>query len=151
VKYNTFTWINSGAYLYSYCNFANVIEGMIMAAQNGENGEIYFLMDSYPIQFKEFITRLLATQNLDCSHIKSVSTWYGNAVSWFQRTSGVSLSYSDIAISSALKQILLISDKKARSKLGYKSLVSLEKGLEEMRENFILQLKTPRSHRTLQK
>jgi len=127
VRSKTFTWINSGSYLYTFCNVSNLIEGLIMAAQHGQNGEIYFLTDSYPLQFKEFVTRLLATQNIDCSHIKSVSTWLGNAVSWFQRTSGVSLSYSDIAISSALNQILLISDKKARSKLGYKGFVGLEK------------------------
>lgn len=145
VRAKTFTWINSGAYLYSYCYLSNVIEGLILAAQNGENGEIYFLTDAYPIQFKEFVTRLLATQNIDCSNISSVAPWLGHAVSWFQRTSGVSLSYSDIALSTALNQVLLISDKKARRLIGYKGQVGFEKGLDEIREHYIFQLKTPRS------
>eukprot|EP01124_Arcella_intermedia_P027020 TRINITY_DN5203_c1_g2_i1.p1 TRINITY_DN5203_c1_g2~~TRINITY_DN5203_c1_g2_i1.p1 ORF type:complete len:797 (-),score=229.42 TRINITY_DN5203_c1_g2_i1:44-2086(-) len=143
VKTGKFTWVNGGTYLYSTCYISNVVEGLLLAAEYARRG-IYYVSDPYPISFKEFITKVAATQNVDCSRVPSMSTWYGSAVSWFQKTTGAS-PYAEISLDAVLTRTFVISDKKARSKLGYKSLVSFEKALDIIRDQFISNLKTPRT------
>jgi len=151
VKSGYFTWVNDGAYLYSSCYITNLIEGLLLGATNAKSREIYFVADAYPLRFKVFVARILSTHNIDCSQITSKTTWFGTAVSWLQSTLNIEgslntpsgmLNYSELSV--LMSRSILVSDNKARSKLGYKSMVSFEKGLEEVREEFLTQLKSPR-------
>jgi len=44
VRSGSFMWINGGYYLTSICHVANVCEGMMLAAERGQGGEIAFSM-----------------------------------------------------------------------------------------------------------
>jgi len=132
IKDDAFSWVNGGSYLYSTCHILNVVEGLILASQNGPAGETYFLADdSYPMQFRDFLTRMLATQNIDCSDVMSMPSWLGSAVSWIQK-----MLPGETTIMADLSRPLMVSDKKARNLLGYQGLVSFDKGLDLLREEF---------------
>lgn len=140
IKSNSFSWVNDGSYLYSTCHIYNAIEGLLLAADRGPSGEIYFLSDDgYPMKFKDFLTRVLATQNVDCSDIMSVPSWLGNTISWFQK-----MMPTDNSVMTDLSRPLIISDRKARMVLNYKGNMTFETGLDLLREMFISGLKSPR-------
>jgi nucleoside-diphosphate-sugar epimerase len=42
-----------------------VIEGLMLGAAKGAPGAAYFVTDGEPVVFRDFVTRLLATQGLD--------------------------------------------------------------------------------------
>ena len=43
----------------------NVVEGLVLGAERGASGAAYFVTDGEPIEFREFVTRLLATQGVE--------------------------------------------------------------------------------------
>jgi nucleoside-diphosphate-sugar epimerase len=57
VKRGRFGWIGGGHYPTSTCHVDNVVEGILLAAERGAPGEIYFLTDGEPADFRDFLTR----------------------------------------------------------------------------------------------
>ncbi len=57
-------WIGDGYHLTSTCHVDNVVEGILAAADKGRPGEVYFLTDGEPVEFRTFWTELLATQGV---------------------------------------------------------------------------------------
>ncbi|MYN28239.1 NAD-dependent epimerase/dehydratase family protein [Duganella levis] len=57
-------WIDGGDYHTSITHIANLCEGVDKALQHGANGHVYFITDGEPVVFRDFISRLLATQGL---------------------------------------------------------------------------------------
>src|SRR3954469_25860721 len=64
VKAGKFAWIGGGHYLTSTTHIDNIVEALLLAADNGKPGEIYFVTDGDPVEFRSFITKLLATQGV---------------------------------------------------------------------------------------
>src|ERR1700742_3596387 len=60
-------WLGGGRYLTSTCHVDNVVEGALLAAERGKPGEVYFLTDGEPVEFRGFLTRMLATAGVDAS------------------------------------------------------------------------------------
>jgi len=58
-------WIGGGGHRTSTTHVDNVIEGLWLAATKGAAGGVYFVTDGEPIVFRDFITRLLATQGVE--------------------------------------------------------------------------------------
>ena len=42
-----------------------MIEGLVLGAERGRPGGVYFVTDGDPIVFREFVTELLGTQGVD--------------------------------------------------------------------------------------
>jgi nucleoside-diphosphate-sugar epimerase len=42
-----------------------LVEGMLLAAEKGRGGKIYFLTDGEPVEFRSFVTAMLQTQGVD--------------------------------------------------------------------------------------
>lgn len=61
VREGKFLWIDGGHYQTCTCHVRNVCEGAILVPRS-EGGEVYFLTDGEPVEFREFITALLETQ-----------------------------------------------------------------------------------------
>ena len=59
-----FRWIDQGRALTSTCHVDNVVEGLLLAAQSGIPGSIYFVTDGDPLPIRDFFTGLLETQRL---------------------------------------------------------------------------------------
>ena len=139
VRAGRFRWIDHGRYPSSATHVRNVVEGLILAAERGRPGEIYFVTDGPPQEFRGFITKLLETQGLvpttrSLPHrlawrlagvVESIWTMFG-----LHATPPISR-----MVVKMLGEPVTIDDSKARRELGYTGRVSVEEGLREMREN----------------
>ncbi|SDM93371.1 NAD-dependent epimerase/dehydratase family protein [Allokutzneria albata] len=64
VRAGRFAWIGGGRHLVDATHIDNVVEGLVLAAAKGRAGEAYFVTDGHPVVFREFATKLLATQGI---------------------------------------------------------------------------------------
>jgi nucleoside-diphosphate-sugar epimerase len=146
VKAGRFRWIGGGRYLSSTCHVANCVEGTLLAAEKGRGGEAYFLTDGEPVVFRDFITELLKTQDVDPG---SRTLSYGLAATVASLSD---LVWSTLALGGqpplTRAELLLVgrevtvSDQKARQELGYEGRMTREEGLREMRAEY--KAKAPR-------
>jgi nucleoside-diphosphate-sugar epimerase len=129
-KTGKYAWIDKGAYLSSTVHVDNCVEGMLLAAEKGRPGEIYFLTDGPPVQFREFVTKLLATQGVTLPS-RSIPRWLARALvagtQWLKRPPITKSAFSVIA------HEVTVDDTKARRELGYTSHKSVDQGLAELR------------------
>ncbi|MDQ3366045.1 MAG: NAD-dependent epimerase/dehydratase family protein [Myxococcota bacterium] len=130
VRHRRFAWFGDGRYLTSTCHVANVVEGALLAAERGRAGEIYFLTDGPPVEFRSFITELLATQGIDAG-TRQVPRWIASTVvaltSWMKQPP---LTRTALAL---VSHEVTVDDTKARRELGYAGAVTRPAGLAEMR------------------
>ncbi len=136
VRKGQFAWFDGGRYLTSTCHVANCCEGMILAAEHGRSGESYFLTDGAPVEFRNFITRLLATKGVtpgNRSVPRGVARAVGAAAEVFWRT--FRLAGSPPLTRTAVRLVgeeVTVVDAKARRELGYQARISVEEGLREL-------------------
>jgi len=64
VRSRRFAWIG-GRHLTSTTHVDNVVHGLLLGAEKGMSGGVYSITDGHPLVFRDFITRLLATQGLE--------------------------------------------------------------------------------------
>jgi len=64
VEKKRFSWIGGGGHRTSTTHVDNVIEGLMLGAEKGRAGGVYFVTDGEPAVFREFITELLGTQGV---------------------------------------------------------------------------------------
>jgi nucleoside-diphosphate-sugar epimerase len=65
VESGRFAWIGGGRHKTSTTHVDNVIEGLMLGAEKAAPGSVYFVTDGEPVEFRAFITRLLATQGIE--------------------------------------------------------------------------------------
>jgi nucleoside-diphosphate-sugar epimerase len=130
VKRGRYAWIGGGHYLTSTCHVANVVEALLLAAERGAPGAVYFATDGEPVEFREFVTKLLATQGVDAG-TRSVPRWLARAsvtlTAWMKRPPLTRTGFALIA------HEVTVDDTMARRELGYKGAMSIEAGLAELR------------------
>src|ERR1700722_13645426 len=64
VKAGRFAWVGGGNNRTSISHVDNVVEGLILGATKGRPGNAYFVTDGEDVVFKDFVTELLATQDV---------------------------------------------------------------------------------------
>ena len=132
VKRGRFGWLDGGHYLTSTCHIDNVVEGILLAAERGAPGEIYFLTDGEPVEFRGFMTELLSAYGADPGD-RNVPLWLARTIAgltgWMKQPP---ISRTAIAV---IGQEVTVVDTKARRELGYTSHVSREQGLAEIRSS----------------
>jgi nucleoside-diphosphate-sugar epimerase len=133
-----FMWMGGGAYKTSTCHVRNVCEGALLAAEKGRGGEAYFLTDGAPVQFREFITRLLQTQGIDPG-TKSVPRWLAYAMADLSEMVWRLLPLKGAPpitrfVVRVMGSEVTVSDAKARRELGYTGRVTIDEGLRELNE-----------------
>jgi nucleoside-diphosphate-sugar epimerase len=130
VETGKFRWIGDGHYLTSTCHVDNVVEGLLLAADRGTPGQIYFVTDGEPIDFREFVTKLLATQGVDAG-TRSLPRWMARTTvaltAWMKRPPITRTAFALIA------HEVTVDDAKARRELGYVGRKTRDDGLAEMR------------------
>lgn len=65
VQSGRFAWIGGGRHKTSTTHVDNTVEGLMLGATRGAPGEVYFVTDGEPVVFRDFVSELLATQNVD--------------------------------------------------------------------------------------
>lgn len=138
VKRGQFMWISGGHYLTSTCHVTNVVEGIALALERGKPGNVYFLTDGEPTEFRGFISALVETQGLEppkASIPRPVAKVLAGVLEgvWgvFRLSSAPPLTRTLIFL---MGEEVTVSDAKARSELGYTASVSRERGLREMKQ-----------------
>jgi nucleoside-diphosphate-sugar epimerase len=65
VRSGRFRWIGGGRHRTSTTHVDNTVEGLWLGATRGVPGAAYFVTDGEPVVFRDFVTRLLATQGIE--------------------------------------------------------------------------------------
>jgi nucleoside-diphosphate-sugar epimerase len=136
VEAGRFAWIGGGSQRTSVTHVDNVVEGLLLGAERGRPGEAYFVTDGDPVVFREFLTRLLATQGVEAPSRKlplPVARAAGAACEGLWRRLPLKgeppITRTDVWLS-ALEVTIDIS--KARDELGYAPRVSTDEGLRAL-------------------
>lgn len=136
VRSGQFAWISQGDYRTSTLHIANLCVGIERAIVSGKGGEVYFLADEQPVQFRQFVTAMLATQGVSAPQ-KSVPriilrfvAGVGAVLYWVSRGK-IRPPLSLQAYATSAVEITL-NIEKAKRELGYEPILSREAGLAEM-------------------
>jgi nucleoside-diphosphate-sugar epimerase len=138
VRKGRFAWVGGGRHLTSTTHVDNVVEGLMLAAERGAPGNVYFVTDGDPVVFREFVTDLLATQGVEPptrSIPKPVARAIaaGGEAAWRVLPLPGAPPMTRLAYwLSALETTIDIS--KARGELGYAPVRTIADGLRELRE-----------------
>ncbi|MGB2938902.1 MAG: NAD-dependent epimerase/dehydratase family protein [Candidatus Dormiibacterota bacterium] len=138
-KAGRLAWIGGGDNITDVTHVDNVVEGLVLAAEKGRPGEIYFVTDGQPARFREFISDLLRTQGVE-PRARSVPVAVAGALTWAGETAwkllplkgAPPLPYIAYWVSS-LECTIDIS--KARRELGYAPITTREQGMAELRDS----------------
>lgn len=128
-----FAWIDGGHYLTSTCHVSNACAGITLAVERAGAGEIYFLTDGAPVQFREFLVALAATKGVtlpDRSMPRRLAWAFATVAetSWklLRLSSEPPITRTFLALSA---QEMTVDDGKARRELGYTPPLSRDAGL----------------------
>jgi nucleoside-diphosphate-sugar epimerase len=130
-------WIDGGSYLVSTTHVQNLVEGIVAAAERGRGGEAYFVTDGAPIAFRDFVTGLLATQDVRAPATE-VSRWAARAMAtvvdaawrWLPLRTDPPVTRATLR---CVGETCTVRDGKARRELGYEGRVTREQGLAQLR------------------
>jgi nucleoside-diphosphate-sugar epimerase len=136
VKAGKFAWIGGGKHLTSTTHVDNTVEGLMLGAQRGAPGGVYFVTDGDPVEFREFVTRLLGSQGVvpPDRNVPLAPAKRGAAMGetlWRILPFKGSPPLTRMAVwVSSLETTINID--RARSELGYEPVKSREDGLAEL-------------------
>jgi nucleoside-diphosphate-sugar epimerase len=139
VRAGRFAWVGGGRQRTSTTHVENAVEGLVLAAQRGAPGGVYFVTDGRPVVFRDFVTRLIETQGVTPTG-RSVPAPVANAVATVGETAWRLLPLpgrpplTRLAVwLSALEATIDIT--RARTELGYTPVRTIDEGLEELRQS----------------
>jgi len=136
VRSGAFRWIGGGRYLTSTCHVRNACEGLLLAAERGRPGEIYFVTDGEPLEYRRFTSDLLRAHGVE-PPAGDMPRWLVGAAAAAMEAAfrGLRLGGQPLITRQALAlmaQEVTVSDAKARRELGYVGRVTREAGLGEL-------------------
>ena len=129
-------WIGGGRHRTSTTHVENVVHGLLLAAERGAPGAVYFVTDGAPVVFREFVSRLLETQGVEAPS-RTVPRPLAHALA-----AGGETAWRVLPLPgrppltrfaywvSALECTIDIS--RARRELGYEPVKDMESGLREL-------------------
>jgi nucleoside-diphosphate-sugar epimerase len=134
VRSGRWAWIGGGDHRTSTTHVDNVVHGLLLAAQRGARGGVYFVTDGEPVVFRDFVTRLLATQGVTPPR-RSLPVGLARAVAAAGETAWRLLPLpgrppiTRFAVwVSALETTIDIT--RARRELGYEPIRTIDEGME---------------------
>jgi len=131
-------WIGGGSHHTSTTHVDNTVHALLLAAEHGRSGGVWFVTDGTPVVFREFVSELLRTQGVEPP----------------QRELPVPVARAAVALGEAAHRRLplpgappltrfglwfatrecTLDDRRARDELGYRPVMSRARGLAELRE-----------------
>ncbi len=131
-------WVGGGRHLTSITHVENTVEGLVLAAEKGRPGRVYFVTDGAAVVFRDFVGELLETQGVEAP-TASIPAPVARALAAAGETAWRVL---PLAGSPPLTRFAAwvssvectLDDSRARGELGYAPVVSHEQGLRELRE-----------------
>ncbi|HTN59950.1 MAG TPA: NAD-dependent epimerase/dehydratase family protein [Devosia sp.] len=136
VKSGQFAWIDGGHYASSSTHIANLCAGVDLSLTGARGGEVYFITDGAPVEFRALITRLLATQGVDVPDktvprrlLRAMAVVGDILARWSRGRVKLPITMQEFA-TSAVEVTLDIT--KARTELGYRPVMTIEQGMAEL-------------------
>jgi nucleoside-diphosphate-sugar epimerase len=138
VEAGKWAWIGGGRNVTDTTHVANVVEGLILAAERGRGGEAYFVTDGKPVVFREFVTALLQTQGVEPPD-RSIPAWTAAPLARIAEAAWKVLPLKGDPPMTTFRSWLLTQEctidiSKARTELGYEPILSHEQGLADLRD-----------------
>jgi nucleoside-diphosphate-sugar epimerase len=129
-------WIGGGTHRTSSTHVDNVVEGLWLGATKGAPGGVYFVTDGEPVVFRDFFTRLLATQGVELGD-KKVPRGAAGAIAVAGEAAWRALPLPGQPPITRLaywlaSQECTIDITRARSELGYAPIKTIDEGMEEL-------------------
>lgn len=131
-----FAWIGGGKHRTSITHVENVVEGLLLAAERGRAGEVYFVTDGEPVVFREFISEMLRAKGVDPPERTVPSAVAGALARAGEAAWRILPLRGEPPLTRfaywAASQECTLDDSKARSELGYEPVVTHERGIAEL-------------------
>lgn len=136
VEAGKWAWVGGGSNVTDTTHVANVVEGLVLAAECGRPGEAYFVTDGEAVVFREFVTQLLHTQGVEPPS-RSLPAWTAAPLARVSEAAWRVLPLKGAPPMTTFRSWLLTQEctidiSKARDQLGYAPVVSHEQGLAEL-------------------
>jgi nucleoside-diphosphate-sugar epimerase len=136
VRSGQFRWIGGGRHRTSTTHVDNVIEGLWLGATRGAPGAAYFVTDGEPVVFRDFVTKLLATQGLEPGDGElplpvATAIAVGGEAAWRRLPLPGSPPITRMVLWLS-SQECTIDISRARAELGYAPVKSIDDGLAEL-------------------
>jgi nucleoside-diphosphate-sugar epimerase len=138
-KAGRFAWIGGGYQRTATTHIDNTVEGLVLGAERGKPGGVYFVTDGEPVVFREFVSELIRTQGVEpptrtlpLGVARAVAAASEGAWKLLRRKDRPPLTRFTVWVS-ALE--CTIDDSRARDELGYREVKTREQGLAELRED----------------
>jgi nucleoside-diphosphate-sugar epimerase len=136
VRAGRFRWVGGGRQLTATTHIDNTVEGLWLGATKAPAGGVYFVTDGGPVEFREFLTRMLGTQGVTIPD-KSVPPGVARVAAaaaeriWrlLRRPGNPPLTRFAVWVSS---QECTIDTSRAEREFGYRPVTSREDGLAEL-------------------
>lgn len=143
VRDGRFAWIGSGEHTTSTCHVDNLVRALWLAAVHPAANGTYFVTDGEPIVFREFLTEMMATQNVALPS-KSVPRWLAAIVArssewaWrtFDREGKPPVTRMVVTL---LGGEVTVNDSKIRRELGYSATRTRAEGMQALRARHLEQ------------
>ncbi len=137
VRAGRFAWIGGGTHRTSITHVDNTVEGLVLGAERGRAGNVYFVTDGQPVVFREFVSELLRTQGVEPPS-RSIPAWVAGTLAVGGETVWSTLRLrghpplTRFAYWVSSQECTIRIDK-ARDELGYQPVMGLAEGLAELR------------------
>lgn len=136
IEAGKWAWVGGGRNLTETTHVDNVVEGLLLAAERGRPGAAYFVTDGEPVVFREFVTALLRTQEVEPPD-RGLPSWAAAPLARVAETTWRLLPLKGAPPMTTFRSWLLTQEctidiSKAREELGYAPIVSRERGLAEL-------------------
>jgi nucleoside-diphosphate-sugar epimerase len=138
IETGRFSWIGGGRHLTSTTHVDNTVHGLMLGAERGKAGGVYFVTDGEPVVFRDFVTELVGTQGVeipDRNMPAALARFSAGACEAAWRTlplRGVPPVTRIAVWLSSLETTIDIS--RARTELGYEPVRTADEGMRELRE-----------------
>jgi nucleoside-diphosphate-sugar epimerase len=137
VRKGRFAWIGGGRHRTSTTHVANVVEGLVLGAEKGKPGGVYFVTDGEPVVFRDFVTELLATQGVEAPDRNAPRVLVRMAAPFFERIWRTFRLKGQPPLTRMATWVAsldtTIDISRARKELGYVPVKSIPEGMEELR------------------
>lgn len=130
-------WVDGGRYLTSATHIANLCQAIDLALAKGRGGEVYFIADETPYEFRSFVGEMLRTQGIE----PPAKTVPRTLVHLLARLDGVAAAISGGRLSGPMTMQayaatafeITFDTSKAKRELGYMPVISRQTGMDELR------------------
>jgi nucleoside-diphosphate-sugar epimerase len=137
VRKGRFRWIGGGRHRTSTTHVDNVVEGLVLGAEKGKPGGVYFVTDGEPVVFRDFVTELLATQGVEAPDRNAPRLVVRTAAPFLERIWRTFRLKGQPPVTRMTSWVAsldtTIDISRARKELRYEPVKTIPEGMEELR------------------